>query len=190
MVHANLALRDDVHRRPPRIARKHPDADWPQVWRNIGSKVLPQCVRDRWYEVVHCLVVTRALLHERRVDRSLTSPDCPECGVRDDLEHRLTECDDADAIWHWLQQRLSVLLGTLVQPAAMLRPDFKAKDKATQAAALWLTGNTVAYLARGGRVVADEFQRTIKREKQSVLNMPHIWPDELLNGLKTQIPYL
>lgn len=110
--------------------------------------------------------------------------------MRDDLEHRLTECDDADAIWPWLQQRLSVLLGTLVQPAAMLRPDFRAKDKATQAAALWLTGHTVAYLARGCRVIADEFQRTMKREKQSVLNTPQKWPVELLNGLKTHLLYL
>ena len=140
--------------------------------------------------MVHDLVATRFLLHARRVDQSVTSPDCPGCGVRDDLEHRLTECDDADAIWSWLQQRLSVLLGLYVQPSAMMRPDFKAPDKVMQAAAVWLTGTTVAYLARGGRVFADVFRTMLKAERRVVLNQPDKWPDELVAGLTIYLNYV
>jgi hypothetical protein len=190
VVHSNLARVDDAHRRPPRIARKFPDTNWSQVWRNIHSKVLPQHVRDRWYEVVHDLVVTRALLHARKVDQSVTSPDCPDCGVRDDLEHRLTECDDADAVWGWLQQRLSVLLGVYVEPKAMMRPDFKAPDKVLQAAAVWLTGQTVAYLARGGRVIAERYRARLKEERKLVLSQPDRWPDELLAALRMFLNYV
>ena len=49
----------------PRAARMWPPTNWKQVRSNLSSKVLPQHTRDAWFECVHDIVPTPALLHAR-----------------------------------------------------------------------------------------------------------------------------
>ena len=182
-VYERLLAADLAHRLPPRVARNWPATNWAQVWANVNSKALPQHVRDTWYECVHDIVPTRALLHARKVDRTLTSPDCQHCTVPDTLQHRLTECGDADAIWGWLQRLLKQLLGRDVEPDCLLRPDFRAGTRRQQAAAVWATGTMVAYLVGAEQAIAYKFIAHIKALKQNILESKKRWPGALVEGL-------
>jgi hypothetical protein len=183
-VYRRLCAADLAHRLPPRVARKWPTTNWKQVWANVNSRALPQHARDTWYQCVHDIVPTRALVHARKVDSMLTSPDCQHCAVPDTMLHRLTECGDADAIWGWLQRLLKQLLDRDVKPECLLRPDFRAATARQQAAALWATGTMVAYLAGGEQAVAYKFISEIKRLKEGVLKCKGRWPGALVEGLQ------
>lgn len=76
----------------PRAERNHPTANWAQVWANIASKVLPERIRDTWYECVHDIVPTNDLKYARKVKNVLT-PECVRCGLPGTLTHRLCECE-------------------------------------------------------------------------------------------------
>lgn len=184
VVYDSLLSADLTHRAPPRVVRYAPGSNWIQVWANIASRVLTERVRDEWFACVHDIVPTKALMHARNMENN---PNCGRCGVPDNLVHRLSECGDADGIWNWLQRLLRVLLKRDVDVGVLLRPDFKAGSAQKQATAVWICGQTVAYLAGGRKVLAHAFVAHIKREKELVLKSHWRWPKHLVEGLKTSI---
>ena len=137
---------------------------------------------------MHDLVVTRTRLHNTNQDDGPASERgrCTICepSAPDTLLHRLTECGDADGIWCWLQRRLVALLGVPVKPEIMLRPDFLVADRVRQAADVWVTGTTVAFLLGAQPAVATDFKREINTAKQAVLANPSRWPRQLQQAVQ------
>ncbi|KAJ1519020.1 hypothetical protein ONE63_011397 [Megalurothrips usitatus] len=108
-VYRALQANTEVTTQAPRVVAANPHTEWPQVWANVRSPVLPVDVQDMWYVAVHDLVATKVRLH--RIGKDDGRGECRLCGVPDTLEHRLAECTGAAQVWALLQPTLSRLVG-------------------------------------------------------------------------------
>ena len=168
---------------PHRVEAMHPAVNWPRVWANLSSSALPVDVQEAWYVAVHDLVATNYRLFQLQ-DRKRRHPTglCARCTAPDTLLHRLAECCAAP-LWRWLRGPLRRLTGEPPRPSWLLRPDFSAPSEARQAAAVWLLGQSVAYLLGATAPTLGSALSVLRAEKDRVLARPGRWPTALVDGL-------
>ena len=92
---------------PPKVVFKH-DIDWPLVWNRLDYLVLEPLGRDVLFSIVHNIVPNRDRLFNKM--HMVNSPNCMECGVREDITHIFTECVMVREAWGWVRMRLLGLL--------------------------------------------------------------------------------
>ena len=74
-----------------RITRLWPNADWVTIWKNLQAAQVSGLDTATWYKVIHDIIPTNIRLH--RIKMSPTDT-CKDCGSKDTLGHRLTECGE------------------------------------------------------------------------------------------------
>lgn len=168
----------------PSVVAKARSVDWPSVWTNITSAVLPAQVQELWWLAVHDIVPTRAHLH--KIGRSDTAS-CPSCHVTDGMLHRLTACGEARTAWRWLRALVHKVTGQPIAPRALVQPTITTTAPDRTAALLWAMGQTVAYITRAARPTAAGFAHHILTAKSKVASTPHRWPPDLVSGLATWV---
>ena len=92
---------------PPKVVFKH-DIDWPLVWNRLDYLVLEPLGREVLFNIVHNIVPNRDRLFNKM--HMVNSPNCMECGVREDITHIFTECVMVREAWGWVRMRLLGLL--------------------------------------------------------------------------------
>jgi hypothetical protein len=74
-----------------RITKLWPQVNWGMIWENLRLAAVHGSDIATWYQVTHDIIPTNTRLH--RIYMSSTDT-CTECGNRDTLVYRLTECGE------------------------------------------------------------------------------------------------
>ena len=107
-----------------RIVKKHPKAAWGKVWENLHAKALPNNIISTWYAAIHDIVSTNVRLAAIHLTPTNT---CPNCGIEDTIQHRITDCGEGPVKWNWIRTRLGTILRmnpTYIPKEWTIRPDF------------------------------------------------------------------
>jgi len=90
-----IAMAEDVPREM-RIIKIHPTPDWARVWENLHDTWASDNKKAIWYKVIHDIQPTNERLHTKKLS---DTAQCRECGDKDTIMHRLTDCGTGNAIW-------------------------------------------------------------------------------------------
>jgi len=119
-----------------RVARIWPSTDWKAVWRNIVATPSSESDIANWYKVIHDVLPT----NERLLRIRMTPTDTyNECGRKDTLSHRLTECGEGHDTWVLVKSLIARMLRTIparVPVEWLLRPSFCVWPPATSSRSL------------------------------------------------------
>lgn len=124
-----------------------PQYHWPVVWKNLSTSLLPSCVHEVWYTVVHRMFPTNAKLHSIHL---IPSETCELCYVPNTLEHRFT-CQRSIAVWDTARDMLRLINRVAardITPNDAIVPQCKAYLASKWNATLWLLGHTVYAIFR------------------------------------------
>lgn len=134
------------------IETKYPTVDWPRVWITIHHDFLPKAARATWYQVTNRKYPTRHRLHAIGLT---DSPLCPDCGLLDTDEHRLT-CESTSSVWRLAQKIIACYLRVtpdMIDPRIFLSPDDYYFPSAKYHAITWFKAMTIDYMFGGGEKV-------------------------------------
>jgi hypothetical protein len=110
--------------RDARVMLLYPTTDWNRVWSNLHATWAADAIKAKWFKVIHDILPTNERLHTIRLTDSAF---CAQCGERDTLMHRKTECGEGREIWEWTRKRIAWIMR--LDPAWIseewtLRPQF------------------------------------------------------------------
>jgi len=74
-----------------RITNLRPIADWVTIWKNLHAAPVSGSDTATWYKVTHDIIPKNVRLHRIKISPTDT---CKDCGSKDTLGHRLTECGE------------------------------------------------------------------------------------------------
>jgi hypothetical protein len=87
----HIIMRNVAGNAEMRVAKRWPQVNWCNTWRNLWEAPVPASTKMAWYKVIHEIIPTHERLHKIR----LTPTDsCGHCTSKDTLEHRLTTCGE------------------------------------------------------------------------------------------------
>jgi hypothetical protein len=104
-----------------RTVKKYSNAAWGRVWKNLHTKALHAKIICTWYVTI---VSTNARLAAIHLTPTST---CPNCGLEDTIQHRITDCGEGPVTWNWTRTRLGMILRkspTYIPKEWTTRPDF------------------------------------------------------------------
>ena len=94
----------ETKRREVCIMQLQSAIDWSLMWGNLHNVILSGGARSAWYLVIHDTIPTNMRLHRIRLKGT---EKCTQCGRRDTVLHRLTECGLRQEIWEWIRTRIA-----------------------------------------------------------------------------------
>ena len=149
-----------------RIVTKYPNTAWGRVWKNLHSNALPTTIISTWYVTIHDTVSTNARLAAIHLTPTST---CPNCGLEDTIQHRITDCGEGPITWNWTQTRLGMILRmnpTYIPKEWTTRPDFTLWPPQRHAAFLWIIAQLVHYrLQTHRRLSLSDFKDFLRRSR-------------------------
>jgi len=77
-----------------RTVRLWPRTDWITMWQNLAAATTSEIDTANWYKVIHDIIPTNETLHRIRMSPTNNGK---ECGRKDTLRRRLTECGEGKA---------------------------------------------------------------------------------------------
>jgi hypothetical protein len=92
-----------------RVVQVRPTIDCIRVWQNLHDSWVSEEIKSAWYTVMHEIIPTNESLAAIHL---VDTDSCRQCGRPDILIHRLTECNNAAAIWEWIWGRVAMTLRT------------------------------------------------------------------------------
>ena len=128
------------------IMQLQPAIDWSLVWGNLHNVILSYGVRSAWYLVIHGTIPTNMRLHRIRLKGT---EKCTQCGRRDTVLHRLTECGLRQEIWEWIRTRIAGIQRTdpkRIPNEWLLRLCVKLWPWHRQQATLWFLVSMVFFM--------------------------------------------
>jgi len=128
-----------------RIEALHPEIKWETVWKNLNAAWIPNTIKTTWYHVIHDIEPTNNRLAKIKLSNG---PLCNLCNKTDTILHRTTECNEAENIWKWTQERIAQILRTNprnIQPKWTTTPDFNFWPPQRTQAILWIIAHMVYY---------------------------------------------
>jgi hypothetical protein len=93
--------------RDVRIMLLYPTTDWNRLWSNLLATWAADAIKAKWFRVIHDILPTNERLNTIRLTDSAL---CSQCGERDTLLHRITECGEGREIWEWTRKRIAWIL--------------------------------------------------------------------------------
>ena len=81
---------------PPQVVYKY-DIDWQLVWERLEYLVLESSCQEVLFSIIHNIIPNRERLYTKM--HMVNSPNCMECGVREDNAHIFTECVMVREAW-------------------------------------------------------------------------------------------
>ena len=115
----------DNRQQEMRITRLWPHADWVTIWKNLQAAPVSGLDTATWYKVIHDIILTNVRLH--RIKMSPTDT-CKDCGSKDTLGHRLTECGEGTTTWGRTKSIIASILCTSaanIPDEWLVRPQFR-----------------------------------------------------------------
>ena len=112
---------------------------------NLHSKALPITIISTWYVTIHDIVFTNARL--AAIHLTPTSI-CPNSGLEDTIQRRITDCGQVPVTWNWTRTRLGIIprmKPTYIPKKWTIRPDVTLWPPQRHAAVLWLIVHLVHY---------------------------------------------
>jgi hypothetical protein len=103
---------------------------------------------------IHDLVSTNARLAAIHLTPTST---CPNCGLEDTLQHRITDCGEGAVTWNWTRTRLGMILRmtpTYIPKEWTTRPDFTLWPPQRHAAVTWILAHLVHYRLQTHRLLS------------------------------------
>jgi hypothetical protein len=93
----------------PNIELKNPQYNWTGIYGNLYS--IRYCTQgyDHWYRLIHNQIATKDRLTNLGI---LSDSQCLDCGINDDLKHRITQCNSNHMIWKQYTRMVALLLHT------------------------------------------------------------------------------
>jgi hypothetical protein len=166
-MYTNGAISGDI-----RIVKKYSNAAWGRVWKNLHFKTLPANIISTWYETIHDIVSTNARL--AAIHLTLTST-CPNCGLEDTIQHRITDCGEGPVTWNWTRTRLGMILSTnptYIPKEWTTRPDFILWPPQRHTAVILIIAHLVHYrLQTHRRLSLSDFMDVLRRSRRK----PRSW---------------
>ena len=126
-----------------RAESKHPDVDWPTVWRLANQKGLNPTEKTFLFRLLHDLLPTQERLFRLGI-RNTNSPNCLLCiqDVSANLTHTLITCPHNSDVSSWLTTMLRVHVPQL-QPQQVVLLDLGDLEESVQLPLVWLISNTL-----------------------------------------------
>jgi len=91
------------------ITRYWPHADWVRIWKNLQAAPVSELDTAPWYKVIQDIIPTNVRLN--RIKMSPTDT-CKDCGNKDTVGHRLTECGEGTTTWGRMKSIIARILRT------------------------------------------------------------------------------
>jgi hypothetical protein len=130
-----------------RVINKHPHLDWARIWNNLRAAWLPSEIRSEWYAVIHELLPTNDRLHRIALK---ANDQCGGCQRTDSTAHRIMECGEGRAMWHWTRMRIAAILRTELRHIPQdwpLHPTCDIWPPTRRRAVLWMLAHFVYFQA-------------------------------------------
>ena len=128
-----------------RITNLWPIADWVTIWKNLHAAPVSGSDTATWYKVTHDIIPTNVRLH--RIKMSPTDT-CKDCGSKDTLGHRLTECGEGTTTWG----RKKSIFARILRPSAAnisdewpVRHQFRLWPLQRHRAVLWVIARCLTF---------------------------------------------
>ena len=128
-----------------RITRLWPNADWVTIWKNLQAAQVSGLDTATWYKVIHDIIPTNIRLH--RIKMSPTDT-CKDCGSKDTLGHRLTECGEGTTTWGRTKSIIARILrisAANIPDEWLLCPQFRQRPPQQHRAVLWVLAQYVTF---------------------------------------------
>ena len=128
-----------------RVETIWPNADWRQIWDKLMQATTSEADKAEWYKVVHDVIPTNERLHRIKITSTAL---CGDCGTRDTLLHRLTECGERLPNWSWLRGIIARMLrtsSTRIPREWIVRPQFNLWPPQRHRATKWIIARYVAF---------------------------------------------
>jgi len=149
-----------------RITKLWPQANCGMIWENLRLAAVHGSDIATWYQLTHDIIPTNTRLH--RIYMSSTDT-YTECGNRDTLVHRLTECGEGSATWNQMRCLLARILRTTpvrIPSEWLIRPQFHLWPAQGHRAVLWLLARYVNFrMQRPGTQSPQELMDCLRRSR-------------------------
>ena len=128
-----------------RITRLWPNADWESTWRNLQVAPVPGLDKTTWYKEIHDIFPTNVRLHRIKMPPNDT---CKDCGCKDSIGHRLTECGEVPTTWGWTKSIIARILRTTaanIPDEWLVRPQISLWPPQRHRAVPWVLARYVSF---------------------------------------------
>jgi len=155
-----------------RISKLWPQSYWQKIWENLTTPI-SEADRAVCYRTIHDILPTNERLHRFKMS---PTDGCKECGKKDTLLHRLTECREGQPIWEWTTKVIARMLRTIparIPNEWLLRSQFYLWSPQRQRAVLWVLSRFVTFrLNRQRGPTLHDLMDFLRRSKWNMYQSP------------------
>jgi hypothetical protein len=149
-----------------RTVIKWPQSNWVRIWKNLKDTPVSEENKVMWYKAINDNIPTRSRLHNIHLAETGKGTQCQE---NDNLQHRLSGCNEGTKLWKWTQTRIAIILRTAwknILPEWLERPDFHQWPPKRNRAVLWFLTCYVSYrLNKGHAQTLEEYHDYLRRTR-------------------------